>query len=108
MATYSNEQVKFNGENLVIPHELQVILIAIGAVSGAAKDRPQLLKNHLDRLMQVAATSSASISGLPLCELASPPEPIQGGFDSNGNLRLECLHANPQHCWGLSGVKCGC
>jgi hypothetical protein len=108
MSAYTGENLEFYGENLLIPDKLQGVLKALAAVSGAARERPQLLQSHLDQLMQVAATSSVSISGAPLCQLASPPEPIQSGFDSKGNLRLECLHAKPQHCWDLSGIKCQC
>ena len=102
------EPISFEGENLLIPPGTQEVLKAIAAVTLTAKGRSGVLKIHLDRLMQLAATSSVALSSLPMCPLGSPPEPIQSGFDSNGNLRLECLHAKPQHCWDLSGNKCEC
>jgi hypothetical protein len=108
MAQAQDEQIQFVGDNLLIPSKTQALLVAIAAVTGAAQHGPKLLKLHLDQLMQVAATSSVSITSLPMCPLGAPPEPIQSGFDSKGNLRLECLHSTPQHCWDLSGNTCKC
>jgi hypothetical protein len=105
--------IKFDGDNLMIPADVKILLRSLAVVSRQRMDTAlnfpanEAPVAYLKHMTQITATSSLSISGLLLCPLASPPEPIQGGFDSSNNLRLECLHPN-QHCWSLSGIKQGC
>ncbi len=93
-----------NSEDLTIPPAIASILKSIEGVVraratvGASTD----MQVHVYGLMRIAAQSVAALAGLPRCQLAHPHADIQTAFDSNGNLRLECLHT-PMHCWDLNG-----
>ncbi len=95
-------------EDLVIPKHLALILRGFDAARREARGAPGLLQLHVLDMMKLAATSSIAVGGLPPCPFGSPPAAIQAGYDSHGNLRLECLHSNPQHCWDLNGTRGPC
>jgi hypothetical protein len=93
-----------NRENLPIPRAVSAILESIGEVArrAAIAGAGTVMQAHVHGLMQIAARSVLALGGLPQCQLAHPHADIQTGFDSRGNLRLECLHT-PMHCWDLNG-----
>jgi len=95
-------------EDLKIPDHLALILQSMDAVRQRAMGAPGLLQSHVLDMMKLAATSAMAVGDLPQCPLGSPPAAIQSGFDSKGNMRLECLHSNPQHCWDLNGHRGPC
>jgi len=98
----------FVGEKLEIPEHLKLILRGLGAVTAFAPDAPLLLQSHVAEMMRATATSAISVAMASMmsslkCPFGSPPADIQGAFDANRTLHLECLHSNPKHCWDLSG-----
>lgn len=95
-------------EDLEIPEHLALLLRSMEMVMHVAGSAPQNLQTHVKGLMLTAAHSSVSLTTGLKCPLGSPPADIQPGFDSAGNLRLECLHSNRQHCWSLSGKRGPC
>ena len=95
-------------EKLQIPESLTLILRGLGAVSNTARVAPLALQSHVLDMMKLAATSAIAVAALPQCPYGSPPAAIQAGFDRKGNMRLECLHSSPQHCWDLDGHKGPC
>lgn len=107
------DRIQFDGVNLIIPADIQGILASLSTAfqQRRASDLPVPATHEelgfMKQMTQLSATSSVNIGGLPMCALASPPEPIQSGFDSSNNLRLECLHKH-QHCWNLAGIKQSC
>jgi hypothetical protein len=107
------ERIQFDGDNLIIPADIQDLLESFSTIfqQRRASDLPTAATyeklGFIKQMTQLGATSSVNIAGLPMCALASPPEPIQSGFDSSNNLRLECLHKH-QHCWNLAGIKQSC
>jgi hypothetical protein len=96
-------------EDLILPAALVSILQSIDAVvqKGSQSGATPEIQVHLTSLMRMASLSVVALSGLPKCQLASPHKDIQTGFDSSGNLRLECLHS-PMHCWDLTGHQGPC
>ena len=98
-----------NYEDLTISPAVTSILTSIGnvTVQGGAAGVSTELQVHVAGLMRIAALSVATVGGLPPCQLASPHTSIQTGYDSQGNLRFECLHT-PMHCWDLNGHKGRC
>jgi hypothetical protein len=96
-------------EDITIPPALTAILKRIGeaAVTTTEAEGGTALQAHVSGVMRVAAYSVAAFAGLPPCQLASPHAGIQTAFDSQGNLRFECLHT-PMHCWDLEGHKGTC
>lgn len=107
------ERIEFQGEDLVIPSDITGLLTDIHSTFIQRYASEQNLPGNdrnlglLKQATQLSATSALNISGMTMCYLSTPPEPIQTGFDSKNNLRLECLHAH-QHCWNLSGIKQSC
>jgi hypothetical protein len=105
------DRIEFDGDNLILPADIQGLLNGLATafqrrlVSAVPLSGEQ--SAYMKQMAQFSATSSLSLGGLPMCALASPPEPIQSGFDSKNNLRLQCLHKSP-HCWSLSGIKQNC
>ena len=108
-----SNRIEFDGENLIIPADIQGLLASLSTAfqERRTSDLPAPPTHEelgfMKQMTQLSATSSVNIGGLPMCALASPPEPIQAGFDSSNNLRLECLHKQ-QHCWSLAGIKQSC
>lgn len=52
------------------------------------------------------ATVSVATWGKP-CPFGQPEVRILEAYDRNGNMVLQCLHANP-HCWDRAGVVRRC
>jgi len=96
-------------ENLDLPEHLRQVLHKLAETQATARQfgASDEVQRYLSRMLKDLAFNVSVISGLPKCQLASPHKDIQTGYDSAGNLRLECLHA-PMHCWDLSGNRKSC
>lgn len=100
-------------QDLEIPENLRLILHAVDVMRKTGMRAPLSLKAHVLKGMELAVTSSLAaadllLADLPPCPYGNPPAKVQKKFDSSGNMRLECLHSNPQHCWDLDGHKEPC
>lgn len=94
-------------EDLVLSTDLTDLLESMGKVVEKGDVSGGVVKRYVHGFMQAAASGVAALAGLPKCQLASPHEDILTGYDSGGNLRLECMHS-PQHCWDLGGRRGKC
>src|SRR5258708_21740630 len=95
--------------NLDLPEHLREILRKLAETQTTARQfgASDEVQRCVDRVLNDVAFNVSVISGLPKCQLSSPHRDIQTGYDSVGNLRLECLHA-PMHCWDLAGNRKSC
>ena len=97
-------------QDLEIPEHLSIMLRGLNEVARVAVGvaAPKLLQDNMLAAMRLAVNSALALAPMVKCPFGSPPASIQQGFDSKGNLRLECLHSNPQHCWDLNGRRGPC
>ena len=104
----TSDNLELSAEVRGILHSIDGLIRTTASIQGRATFPPEL-KSYLMSSTHVAgALVTLAVSGVQ-CPLASPPANIQNGFDSAGNMRLECLHPMPnQHCWDLTGLRTTC